>query len=139
MRRARAIILCLAAVCLFAFSACSGCEKNGESAFVFLSVRLKGGGGTVTAYAQNEFALGSNVIPVKLELYFSEEKKSDVRDMEAVGNAASDDLDIFEKLETSANVGGGGYFCAVLRYALNGETRLLQSEILYYDEDGGRK
>ena len=138
MKRARAALICIAAVCLFVLSSCSECGK-GESAFVFLSVRLKGGDGIITAYAQNEFAIGSNHIPVTLELYFSEEKKSDVRDMEVAASVYDDDLDIFEKLEALSDAGNGGYFCAVLRYELNGETRFLLIESVYYDDGGNRR
>ena len=54
-----------------ACAACSSCNNaNRAGTFVFLSVRLKGNGdGTVTAVAQNEFTLGSTVMPVKLTLY----------------------------------------------------------------------
>lgn len=140
MRRIKGILcFCLALVVLFAFSGCAGCEGGKESAFVFLSVRLKGGNGCVSAYAQNEFALGSNVIPVTLELYRSDEQKSDFGDMTVVASETSDDLNIFEKLEVSFAADGGGYFCAVLAYTLNGETRRLQSEIVRYDSGGRRK
>lgn len=134
MKRTFAALACalLLLLCL-SLSACSG----GASLFVFLSVRLKGNNdGTITAVAQNEFALGPSVLPVTLELYRTTGAAEE--DFSLCESASSDDLDLFRSLRIVADADGGGYFFAKITYTVDGEVRELLSETVHYDANGSR-
>lgn len=129
-------IICVC--CIFAAS-CAGGHKGNDSAFVFLSVRIKGNGdGTVCAVAQNEFAIGSSVLPVTLSLYSAETFETDVDKMIKVQTISSEDLNIYKKLNIVANVETQSYFCARITYTVNGEIKNIQSDTVLYATDGKR-
>lgn len=134
------ISLCiLICICCPLFCSCNATEGKNDSIFVFLSVRMKGNGdGTVTASAQNEFAIGYLILPVTLTLYSSETYQTGVENMTVAGSATSDDLNIFGKLNVVAEVGEHSYFCARVTYAAGGEERYLQSATVQYTGNGER-
>ena len=110
---------------LIAVLACSACLLSAcgnDGLFTFVSVRMKGNGdGTVTAVAQNEFALGGAEMPVTLFLYTSESYETDVAKMTLLKSVESE-----------------SYFCARIEYELDGEPQFIQSDTIYYDLQGNR-
>lgn len=128
----KAICGFILAICaaLFALSACAG-------TFRFLSVRLKGEDGTITAVAINEFDLSRGSVAVRLTIY-----RSDVRttaaEMQAIDSTYTADLATGERLELTADAGEGGWFCAVAEYTAEGATNYIECDPVHYDAQGNR-
>ena len=127
---------------LIAVLACSACLLSAcgnDGLFTFVSVRMKGNGdGTVTAVAQNEFALGGAEMPVTLFLYTSESYETDVAKMTLLKSVESGGLKISEKANITLKVESESYFCARIEYELDGEPQFIQSDTIYYDLQGNR-
>lgn len=104
--------------------------------FVSVSVSLNGdGNGMVIATATNEFTLGSTVLAVKVDLYFSKTKPIFISDMEHVTGSYIDDLNIFESITAKSYTGGeAGYWCATVMYNKdNTGWKFDNTEFVYYD------
>lgn len=114
------------------------CSCSGKWRFTFLSVRMKGNGdGTLTATAQNEFSLGAGTDYSELTVYYSEEYTTDIDNMQIAESQAADITN--ERGEFALTVKAKrGFFCAVLKYTVDGESAHLQSETINYDENGTR-
>lgn len=124
----------IAALCLLACAACIFCSC-GKGIFAFVSVRMKGNGnGTVTAVAQNEFALSADEMPVALSLYFSESRDAESELVESV----EANLKFAQKVSFDYSVQSEGYFFARLEYTVDGETRFIQSDTVFYNTEGNR-
>ena len=124
--------LMLAVACAFSVSCADG---GSDCLFAFLSVRLKGNGdGTVSAYAQNEFALTGCKIPVTLELYCSQSGE----DYYLLKSVSSDGLGAFETLSVTAEVGETSAFYERIVYLAAGEIRYISSACVTYGTDGIR-
>lgn len=139
MKRILAVVLSLLAA--FACAICPSCADGGDSqsAFTFLSVRMKGNGnGTITAVAQNEFSLLPVVLPVTLTLYRSERPATGADEMTVAQRRDTDDLNLFQSVEIVAEADGGGYFLAVASFVLNGEQLSISSDVIRYDGEGNR-
>ncbi len=135
MKKRLAAVICTLLCELCLFSACGG--GNG-GLFVFLSVRLKGNGdGSISVVAQNEFGLGSAELPVTLQLYRSDGYRTDTRSMEKI-KWAHERLGVSQKCEFLYQIKSAGYYCARIEYILNGETKYIQSDTVYYDINGKR-
>lgn len=135
MRRVAAALAIAAALCFLCLplAACTG-----QSAFIFFSVRMKGNGdGTITAVAQNEFALGKGISRVQLNIYYSEEYCTDLQEMSLLDSRQTDSLGAFESFELITQA-RDGYYCAVAEYYAGGKSELLQSETVHYSAQGVR-
>lgn len=114
-------------------------QTGAQSMFTFLSVRLKGNGdGSVTAVAQNEFCIGPQVLPVTLNLYYSDIYLSDLSEMTLKSSYFCEDLDIFQTVTLTEEVAAEGYFLAELCYLVNGEKNFIRTEAILYASDGLR-
>lgn len=130
----------IAAICALLSSLCliSACGGGNDGLFVFLSVRMKGNGdGTLSVVAQNEFGLGSAEMPVKLMLYGSDGCFTDT-DGATLIKSSEERLGVSQKCEFIYEITSAGYYCAKIEYAVNGETRYIQSDTVYYDINGKR-
>ncbi len=132
---AAAALLLLSCMCM---TSCTTTESGNTYLFAFLSVRLKGNGdGTIRAYAKNEFDIGPSIKDVELSVYYSEEYRIETSGMEIVGSTQIEYLSAFSEYTMDVPA-QDGYFCALISYPLNGQTRLLQSETIHYDATGTR-
>lgn len=136
MREKILSVLACAVLCFCcAFAASCGNGGGSDYLFVFLSVRMKGSGGTVTAVAQNEFAIGSAVLPVTLTLYSCRTYETDAAEMTEIKSVYCEDLNIFAALRLDA-AADESYFCARLTYTVNGENKTIQSDTVRYGAEG---
>lgn len=129
MRRAAYAFAALLAAALITLAGCAG------QTFSFLSVRMKGGEGSIYAAAIHEFTL-SQKISVTLTLYYSAES-NDAADMYAVESARGE-LGMGERLEIEADCGGGGWFCARAEFYVDGQRQEIISDTVQYDGNGDR-
>ena len=129
MRRAALAFAALLAAALITLAGCAG------QTFSFLSVRMKGGEGSIYAAAIHEFTL-SQKISVTLTLYYSAES-NDAADMYAVESARGE-LGMGERLEIEADCGGGGWFCARAEFYVDGQRQEIISDTVQYDGNGDR-
>lgn len=128
-------VICALLCALCIISACGG---GNDGLFVFLSVRMKGNGdGTISVVAQNEFGLGSAEMPVSLMLYGSDGFFTDA-DGATLIKSSKEQLGVSQKCEFVYEITSAGYYCARIEYAVNGETRYIQSDVVYYDVNGKR-
>lgn len=140
MKRALSLLCALIALCCLFSASCAGGEERNQSVFVFLSVRMKGNGdGTITAVAQNEFAIGSSVLPVTLTLYSSDTFQTNVGNMYEIESRATEDLNFLNIIEIVFKVQDDAYYCARIAYKVKGEYQYIQSDTLRYDKNGVRQ
>ena len=130
MRRAAYAFAALLAAALITLAGCAG------QTFSFLSVRMKGGEGSIYAAAIHEFTLNTQKISVTLTLYYSAES-NDAADMYSVESARGE-LGMGEQLEIEADCGGGGWFCARAEFYVDGQRQEIISDTVQYDDNGDR-
>ncbi len=101
---------------------------------------MKGNGdGTVTAFAQNEFALCAAPLSVTLEIYTSDVGSIDFGDMKFVDSVSSDDLAAPDIIMLTFSVESESYYSARVLYSIGGESGELRSDVILYGVDGKRK
>lgn len=133
MKKIFPILVCLLLCFTVLFSSCGNIN-------VFLSVRMKGNGnGTVTAFAQNEFAVGSASPSVTLEIYSSDVETADVKNMRLLDSVSSDGLAALEILMLTVAVQAESYLLARASYSVGGESGFIYSDVILYDAEGKRK
>lgn len=130
MRRAAYAIAAVLAAALITLAGCAG------QTFSFLSVRMKGGEGSIYAAAIHEFTLSSQKISVTLTLYYSAES-GNIADMYTVESARGE-LGMGERLEIEADCGAGGWFCARAEFYVDGQRQEIISDTVQYDGNGDR-
>ena len=130
MRRAAYAFAALLAAALITLAGCAG------QTFSFLSVRMKGGEGSIYAAAIHEFTLNTQKISVTLTLYYSAES-NDAADMYSVESARGE-LGMGERLEIEADCSGGGWFCARAEFYVDGQRQEIISDTVQYDNNGDR-
>lgn len=92
--------------------------------------------GNVTAQATNNFTFGFDVVPVRIDLYFSESYTENTEEMALVQTLSADNLPIFERIRVSA-AGQDGYWRAQAVYKTNGSGwQELQTDTLHFDARG---
>lgn len=92
--------------------------------------------GNVTAQVTNNFTFGFDVVPVRIDLYFSESYTENTEEMALVQTVSADNLPIFERIRVSA-AGQDGYWRAQAVYKTNGSGwQELQTDTLHFDARG---
>ncbi len=109
-------------------------ERRGFA--VWLRLDLQGDyDGNVAAQATNNFAIGFDAVQVRLTLYFSDTQTDSTAEMTSVQTVASDNLDIFRRIEISVPVETSGYWRAELVYKTNGsDWQQIQTETLFFND-----
>lgn len=103
----------------------------------YLRIDIQGDyNGNITAKATNNFNLGFDTVPVKLNLYFSETYTENAEEMTVKQTVSSDDLNIYDSIEINTSA-VNGYWKAVAVYKTNGSAwRELETDTLFFNESG---